>query len=368
MALLSDVVPAFDPEEACQGAIEAGFVVHRAHPLNCEVPIRALIGGGGVTPSAHFFVRNHFQMPMIDASTWRLSVGGLVNRPLSLSLRDLHKMRSQTMIVTLECAGNGRSRFYPPIDGVEWDLGAVSTAEWTGVPLVDVLDRAGIKAKAHEVVFRGADAGTVDGRTDPIHFARSLKLDDARESQALLAYAVNSDPIPPQQGYPLRVIVPGWYGMTSVKWLAAIDVIPGPFTGYFQTDAYFYEWNRNGKAVREPVTLQKVRSLITEPAANQQVERSELAVRGVAWSGAAPVARVEVSVGGAPWQEADLVGGWNGRSWQAWEVMTRIDRPGATPIRTRATDLAGRTQPEEPDWNRFGYGNNAIHEVRVHAR
>jgi DMSO/TMAO reductase YedYZ molybdopterin-dependent catalytic subunit len=365
MALVQDVGPGFDPDEGCQGAIEAGLVVHRADPLNCEVPISALIGGTA-TPSAHFYVRNHFQTPLIDASTWRLRVSGLVDRPLSLTLRDLKKMRSQTMVVTLECAGNGRSRFHPPVDGVPWDLGAVSAAEWTGVLLVDVLDRAGIKKEAQELVFRGADAGTVNARTDPIHFARSLQLDDARESQALLAYAVNSGPIPPQHGYPLRLIVPGWYGMTWVKWLAAIDVIPGPFTGHFQTDAYLYEWKRNGEAVREPVTLQKVRSLITEPAANQRVERSsELPVRGVAWSGTAPVARVEVRVGGAPWQEADLVGQWNGRGWQAWELMTRIDRPGTVTIRARATDRAGRTQPEEPDWNRFGYGNNAIHEVRV---
>lgn len=363
MALARDVGPEFDAEEARQGAIEAGPVVHRTDPLNCEMPVTALIGGSA-TPSGHFYVRNHFQTPLIDASTWRLRVGGLVERPLSLSLRDLQRMRSQTMVVTLECAGNGRSRFHPPVDGVQWDLGAVSAAEWTGVPLVDVLDRAGIKEKAHEVVFRGADAGTVDGRTDPIHFARSLKLDDASDSQALLAYAVNGEPIPPQHGYPLRVIVPGWYGMTWVKWLAAIEVIPGPFTGYFQSDAYFYEWKRNGEAVREPVTRQKVRSLITEPAANQRVERSsELAVRGVAWSGTAPVARVEVRVGDAPWQEAALVGEWNGRGWQAWELMTRIDRPGAITIRARATDRAGRTQPEEPDWNRLGYGNNAIHEV-----
>jgi DMSO/TMAO reductase YedYZ molybdopterin-dependent catalytic subunit len=364
MGRVDDVVPALDPAEACRGAIEAGLVVHRAHPLNCEVPIGALIGRG-LTPSARLYVRNHFHIPMIDASTWRLRVGGLVDRPLSLTLRDLHNMRSKTMVVTLECAGNGRSRFHPPTDGVEWNLGAVSTAEWTGVPLVDVLDQAGIKGKAREVVFHGADAGTVDAGTQPIHFARSLKLGDARDSQALLAYAVNGEPIPRRHGYPLRVIVPGWYGMASVKWLAEVEVIPGLFGGHFQTHAYFYERQRDGQVVREPVTRQKVRSLITEPAANTQVERSGLAVRGIAWSGAAPVARVEVSVGGAPWQEADLAGGWNGRSWQPWELITRIDRPGATTVRARATDLAGRTQPEEPDWNRFGYGNNAIHVVRV---
>jgi DMSO/TMAO reductase YedYZ molybdopterin-dependent catalytic subunit len=365
--VVHDVGPALDAAEACQAALEAGLVVHRAHPLNCEVPIGALIGRG-LTSSARLYVRNHFHIPVIDASTWRLRVGGLVDRPLSLTLRDLHNMRSKTMVVTLECAGNGRSRFHPPTDGVEWNLGAVSTAEWTGVPLVDVLDQAGIKGKAREVVFHGADAGTVDGRTDRIHFARSLKLDDARDSQALLAYAVNSEPIPRQHGYPLRLIVPGWYGMTSVKWLAEIEVIPGLFGGHFQTHAYFYERQRDGQLVREPVTRQKVRSLITEPAANEQVERGELTVRGVAWSGAAPVARVEVSIDGAAWHEAGLVGRSNGRSWQSWQLTTRIHGPGATTVRARATDLAGRTQPEEPDWNRLGYGNNAIHEVPLRVR
>src|SRR5919198_653839 len=158
---------AVDPEEACQRAIDAGLVVHRAHPLNCETSIPALIGGV-VMPRAHFYVRDHFQIPALDPATWRLHVGGLVQRPLSLSLRELETMRSHTLVVTLECAGNGRSRFDPPIEGEKWNLGAVSTAEWTGVPLVEVLDRAGVEATAREVLFRGADSGTVWGRSETI--------------------------------------------------------------------------------------------------------------------------------------------------------------------------------------------------------
>jgi len=367
MPVVDQPVSALDPEEACQQAIDAGLVVHRAHPLNCETSIPALIGGV-VMPNARFYVRNHFQIPMLDPSTWRLAVGGLVHRPLSLTLRDLTNMRSETRVVTLECAGNGRSLLQPQIEGEKWHLGAVSTAEWTGVPLVEILDRAGIKPEAREVLLRGADAGMVQGRTESIHFERSLRLDDARGSEALLAYAMNGEPLPIQHGYPLRVIVPGWYAVTSVKWLTEIEVIGHAFNGRFQTESYFYEWQREGQIVREPVTLQRVRGLITEPAAGAAVDRGDVAIRGVAWSGTAAIARVEVSVGDGAWQQARLVGERKQHSWQWWELITRIEQPGTTRVRARATDLAGRTQPDSPEWNRLGYGNNSVQELLVQVR
>jgi DMSO/TMAO reductase YedYZ molybdopterin-dependent catalytic subunit len=184
----------------------------------------------------------------------------------------------------------------------------------------------------------------------------------------LLAYAMNGEPLPIQHGYPLRVIVPGWYAVTSVKWLTEIELIGHPFSGHFQTGSYFYEWPRSGPVVREPVTFQRVRALITEPGAGEAVDRGDLAIRGVAWSGAAPIARVEVRVGGAAWQEARLVGERKRHAWQWWELLTRIEGAGSITLRARATDLAGRTQPEESEWNRLGYGNNAIQEVLVHVR
>jgi DMSO/TMAO reductase YedYZ molybdopterin-dependent catalytic subunit len=364
---LDPTVPSLDPEEACQWAIDGGLVVHRAHPLNCETSLSALVGGV-VMPNRCFYVRNHFQIPKLDPAGWRLSVGGLVDRPLSLSLRDLINMPSKTSVVTLECAGNGRSQLDPRVNGEQWNFGAVSTAEWTGVPLMEVLDRAGVKPGAQEVLFRGIDSGTVDGLSESIRFERSLCIDDARGAEVLLAYAMNGEPLPVQHGYPLRVVVPSWYAVASVKWLAGIEVMGQPFQGHYQTDRYVYEWQRDGQLVREPVTLQRVRSLITEPAADAEIGQGVLTIRGVAWSGAAPIARVDVSVNGGPWQEARLVGERKRPSWQWWELLLRVDTPGTVEIRARAADMASRTQPEVPEWNRLGYGNNAIQKIRVQVK
>ena len=364
MPRVDELGPALDPEEACQRAIEAGLVVHRAHPLNCETSIPALIGGA-VMPNANFYARNHFQIPLLDPASWRLEVRGLVDRSLSLTLRELQNMPSQSLVVTLECAGNGRSQLTPPVSGEPWRFGAVSTAEWTGVPLVEVLSRAGIKSAAKEVLFRGADGGPVEGRADLTRFERSLNVDEAGASQALLAYAMNGEPLPVQHGHPLRLIVPGWYAVASVKWLTEIEVIDRAFCGHFQTDRYYYEWRRNGGVTREPVTLQRVRALITDPAPGQVVGHGDLTVRGVAWSGAAPIARVEVSSAGGAWREARLVGNPKRYSWQWWELPIRLEQQGMISLRARATDLAGRTQPETPEWNRLGYGNNSIQELLV---
>src|SRR6516164_1985481 len=181
-----------DQNEAHQAALEAGLLVRRADPLNCESPLPAL-GAGLLVPNALFYVRNHFGMPDLDADSWRLAVGGLVGRRLSLDLDRLRAMPPTTAVVTLECAGNGRAGFWPPAPGEQWGLGAVSTAEWTGVPLTEVLDRAGIAATAHEVVFRGADGGHVNGHDGRVRFERSLSTAQLGQAGALLAYAMNGE-------------------------------------------------------------------------------------------------------------------------------------------------------------------------------
>ena len=357
-------IPAVDPEEACQDAIDAGLVVHRAHPLNCETSIAALIGGT-VMPNARFYIRNHFQIPTFEASSFRLNVTGLVDRPTTISMRDLLNLPSRTHAVTLECAGNGRTFLNPRVDGEQWNLGAASTAEWTGVPLNELLDRAGIRPGACEVLFRAADCGTVEGLEETIRFERSLPIDTAREEDVLLAYAVNGEPLPLHHGYPLRLIVPRWYAVASVKWLTDIEVIDRPFAGHYQHHKYWFHTVRDGQTISEPVTLQRVRSVITEPAPGQHLPPGNLTIRGVAWSGAAPIARVDVNLDGQTWHEARLVGDRKRYSWQWWELASRVEKPGEVTIRSRATDLAGRTQPEQAEWNRLGYGNNAIRQVTV---
>jgi len=345
-----------DQNEAHQAALEAGLLVRRADPLNCESPLPAL-GAGLLVPNALFYVRNHFGMPDLDADSWRLAVGGLVGRRLSLDLDRLRAMPPTTAVVTLECAGNGRGGFQPPAPGEQWGLGAVSTAEWTGVPLTEVLDRAGVQPAAQEVVFRGADSGHVDGHHGRVRFERSLPVRQLRQAGALLAYAMNGEELPPHHGYPLRLVVPGWYAVASVKWLTEIQLTGRPFRGHFQADRYHI----SGK----PLSLQLVRSLITDPVPGGTVEPGDTMIRGLAWSGAAPIARVEVRIDDAPWRPTTLAGEHRRHSWQPWELSARLARPGNITIRARATDMAGQTQPDQPQWNPLGYANNAIHKVRL---
>jgi DMSO/TMAO reductase YedYZ molybdopterin-dependent catalytic subunit len=349
-----------DPEPERLLAAQSGLIVHDEKPLNCETPPAML--GTAVTPTVSFYRRSHFALPRLDPASWRLEVGGLVDRPLSLCLNELMQLPEQTMVVTLECAGNDRARMQPPVTGVRWGPGAVSTAEWTGARLEDVLGRAGIRAGAQEVIFGGADQGTVDGSPCRVGFERSLPVADALQSGALLAYAMNGRPLPVRHGYPVRLVVPGWYAMASVKWLTDIRVAQEAFRGFFQTERYVYD--RNG----EPVRLQRVRALITRPGTDQELARGAVMVRGVAWSGAAPIARVDVSVAGGAWQKARLTGTPEPNEWQRWEYLASGLGPGEMTIRARASDLAGQVQPDQPEWNSFGYGANFVHEVQVVIR
>jgi DMSO/TMAO reductase YedYZ molybdopterin-dependent catalytic subunit len=315
-------------------------------------------------PSEHFYRRNHFPIPRLDEATFRLEVKGLVARPLTLEMSEVRSFPARDLVATLECAGNGRTLFRPAIEGERWDLGAVSTAKWTGVSLRDVLDRAAVSPSAREVVFRGADGGPLDGLPAPIRFERSLALEVARGDDVLLVHTMNGAPLTPAHGFPLRLVVPGWYAVASVKWLTEIELIDHELEAFYQTDRYWYEWQRGGRWVREPVTRMLVRSLITEPAEGAELARDELTVRGVAWSGVAPVTRVEVSAGGGEWHEARLAGAKDRYGARPWEVTLTVPA-GPLVLRARATDEAGNTQPEQAEWNRLGYGNNSIHQVPI---
>jgi DMSO/TMAO reductase YedYZ molybdopterin-dependent catalytic subunit len=355
----AEVALAADPQRERLVAAQAGLIVHGDGPLNCETPPVSL--AAELTPTAQFYRRNHFPVPLLDETRWRLGVSGLVEQDLSLSLHELTQLPAETMVVTLECAGNNRRRFCPPASGVQWGPGAVGTAEWTGPRLEVVLRRAGILPGAREVIFGGADQGTVEEVTGPIRFERSMPVPDALASGALLAYAMNGRSLAARHGYPLRLVVPGWYAMASVKWLTGIRVTDQPFDGYFQATHYVYERDIG----REPVRLMHVRALITRPGTGEKLPRGAVTVRGVAWSGAGPIARVDISVAGGPWQKARLTGAPGSSGWQPWEFLATGLEPGETTIRARATDMTGQVQPEQPGWNRLGYAANFIHEVQV---
>jgi DMSO/TMAO reductase YedYZ molybdopterin-dependent catalytic subunit len=352
-------VPVVDPDLAHDQARSAGLIVHRADPLNAETPL-ALLAGGPMVPGDRFYVRNHFPIPHLHPRAWRLQVGGLTRRPLTLSLAGLQAMAPVTVVATLECAGNGRSALDPPVPGEQWGLGAVGTAAWTGVPLTEVLALAGPLPGAREVVFQGADRGPVEGRKGPVAFERALPLGGPASAGALLAYAMNGAPLPAAHGFPLRLIVPGWYGVASVKWLVALELTDRAFAGHFQADRYHI----GGK----PLTAQAVRSVITQPRPEQALAPGAVVIAGLAWSGAAPIAKVEVSIGDQPWQPAALADGQRPYSWRRWQRVVRLEQPGSTTVRARATDLAGRTQPSQPCWNPLGYAANPVHHVPISIR
>src|SRR5215831_7300596 len=210
-----------------------------AVPENSETPLADV--RSWVTPTRLFFVRNHFDVPSLDTATWRLRVEGQVERPLALCWEELSAMPERTVFATVECAGNGRSFLRPRVDGVPWGAGAIGHAEWTGVPLRLVLQRAGVRQQAVEALFEGADWGSEPDHPAPMHFARSLPLSKAFDPDTLLVLRMNGELLDPNHGYPLRLFVPGWYGVASVKWLQRIAVVNAPFLGYFQTVKYTYQ-------------------------------------------------------------------------------------------------------------------------------
>jgi DMSO/TMAO reductase YedYZ molybdopterin-dependent catalytic subunit len=360
-----------DAERSWREALAAGLVGRSKDPLNCEVEPEML--GGETAADGQFFRRNHFPMPVLDPASWRLHVSGLVRRPLALSLGELRSLPPVSVTVTLECAGNGRTSFSPAVPGERWDLGAVSTATWTGPRLADVLDRAKIRPGAREVIFRGADGGPLPELPGPVQFERSLPVPDAAHPDALLAYEMNGEPLPVAHGFPVRLVVPGWYAVASVKWLTDIVVTDEPFDGFFQDTHYVYEWRRHGRREREPVRWQRVRAMITSPAAGQRVPGPDFTVRGVAWSGMAPVSLAEVraDAAGAPalaaWQPARLTGRPSRYGARRWQLRLRGVPAGPVRLQARAADTAGNDQREAPEWNALGYGGNFVHEVQIEA-
>lgn len=341
---------------------ERGLVVRESDPFNAGTPAVAL--GASVVPNDLFYVRNHFPVPDLDPGEWRLVVEGAVGRELSLSLDDVRGLGPVTFASTIECAGNGRSSMEPVPAGTPWGFDAVSTARFTGVPLVRVLDLARIAPGVVEVVFEGADRGEVaPGRSEP--YARGLPLDVARDPETILAWAMNGEPLSPDHGRPLRLVVPGWYGMASVKWLVRIRASREPFRGWFQAERYVYVGDPRA-ADGEPVRRMRVRSAIASPVEGAAVAAGVVPVAGTAWSGKGAIVGVEVSVdGGTTWGEAELGEPAGPRAAVPWTFVWRPATAGRHVLAARATDESGETQPTESIWNELGYGNNVVQRVAV---
>jgi DMSO/TMAO reductase YedYZ molybdopterin-dependent catalytic subunit len=287
---------------------------------------------------------------------------------VSLSLDDLRTRPATTLVVTLECAGNGRAQLSPRPLSQPWLLEAVGTAEWTGVPLRGVLEEAGVEGGAVEVLFSALDRGIEGGEQQ--QFERSLPLAEAMRDEVLLAYAMNGAPLPPQHGFPLRLVVPGWYGMTSVKWLERITVLDRPFDGYQQSQGYRLRQTPGDEGA--PLSRMLPRSLMVPPGVpefatrERRLEPGACMLQGRAWSGIGTIDRVEVSTdGGATWSDARLGPQPSRWAWRAWEWEWAPVEPGAHELCCRATDSAGNTQPLEAPWNLGGYANNEVQRVPV---
>ncbi len=326
-----------------------------------------------VTPAGMHYLLSHFDVPAADAATWAVTIEGHVQHPRTIGLEDIMALPARTLRVTMECAGNGRIHMEPRFPTQPWGYEAVGTAEWTGTPLHHVLARAGLMEDAVEVACIGADRGFDKGVEH--NFGRSLTVDMAKREEVLLVWAMNGQPLLPQHGYPLRLIVPGWYGMASVKWLDSIEVLAQPYTGFQQVGTYKYRAGPGDPGV--PVTTMRVKSLLAPPgipdwySRRRLVERGPVEIMGRAWSGSGiPIAKVELGIDGR-WQVAEFDPPSPLESvryaWQHWRATWHAD-PGEHELACRATDANGATQPLEPRWDNAGFGNNVVHRVSVTVR
>jgi DMSO/TMAO reductase YedYZ molybdopterin-dependent catalytic subunit len=348
-----------------------GRIVRCESPLNLEMPFSSL--DSFLTSTKSFYVRTHFPIPAIDRDAWWLHVEGEVGKAFAINYEQLMTFESVTAPVTLECAGNNRSFLEPKVKGVQWGLGAVSTAEWTGVRLSTLLDRASPKLNACEVILEGADCGMLEEPKSPpgeLTFARSIPLENAR-CDVLLAYKMNGHDLPPEHGFPVRAIVPGWYAMASVKWLQRIIVTDRPFTGYYQTLDYAYWEKRDGIAELKPLTEIQVKAEIARPVEDEVVPaKSSVCVHGGAWACDAEITKVELSTdGGATWSDTKLLGESKPNAWRFWEFDWQTPpQPGKQTLIARATDSLGRTQPVMRDHDRGTYMINHLLPIEVEVK
>lgn len=338
-------------------------------PEDLEMPLSGF--SDYLTPAEHFFVRAHVYVPTVNLSEWRLNVGGSVASPLALTLDDLKRLPAAELVSVLECAGNGRAFFEPPVPGLQWGHGAVGNARWRGVRLADVLKRAGLKASAREILLDGADV-PLGSMPD---FQRSLPLEKALDPNTLLAYDMNGEALPVKHGFPLRVVAPGWAGDSWTKWLTSIRVLDQEHDGFWMKSAYRHPGRPVAPGVAvpldrmRPVTNLRVKSVIASPLDGAQLDPgSPTMIRGMAW-GADPVAAVDVSIdGGRVWKPASLIASQRTRfGWRQWEFAWTPQQASYFTILARARDAAGNTQPLDQEWNQSGYLWNAVQRVHVNV-
>jgi DMSO/TMAO reductase YedYZ molybdopterin-dependent catalytic subunit len=336
---------------------------------NHGMPLEAL--REPITPVGLHYLLIHYDIPSVDPETWRLTVDGLVERPLELTLGELRGRPPHEVVATMECAGNGRVKLEPHVVSQPWLLEAVGTGRWAGVSLRDLLGEAGVAESAREVLFTGLDRGIENGEEQ--WFQRSLPLAEALREDVILAYDLNGAPLPPQHGFPLRLLVPGWYGMTNVKWLTRISAIGEPFRGYQQ--AHSYRLRLDPDEPGEPLARIRPRALLEPPGIPEFMTRERTItlgpcrLAGRAWSGHAPIAEVDVSVdGGRSWAPASLepaeLGPW---AWRRFTFDWAPSAPGRYELCCRARDEAGNAQPGESAWNVGGYANNAVQRIVVNV-
>ena len=340
------------------GELERRVIVQA--PENSETPLNEL--RSWVTPNRLFFVRNHFEVPTIDLASWRLEVGGLVEQKLALDLETIEQLPTRSVFATMECAGNGRSFLEQTTHGVQWGAGAIGHAEWTGAPLRLVFEMARPLAAAREAVFTGADRGSEPDHPQTMAFARSLPLETAWGEDVLLATRMNGERLTVEHGYPLRLIVPGWYGVASVKWLTGIHFTDKQFKGYYQSTKYTVNRRTASGMCTEVVGEMQPKSEILQPVDGGQVGVGLNRIFGVAWAGPDAVAAVEVSTdGGRNWTQANLIGMTAHYSWTMWEYSWRPAQTGVCRLLSRAVSSGGRMQPMRHDPLNGGY---LIHHSR----
>ena len=333
---------------------QVGLTIRQKEPLNLETATDQI--DSFLTPAELFYIRSHFPSPDLKITSYELRVSGAVHQPLALSYRDLREMPSKTVVATLECAGNSRVFLVPSVPGAQWELGAVGTAKWTGVSLVALLERAGIAVDACEIVLEGADRGIPiepPVPPGPISYARSLPLGKALQSEVLIAYQMNGRDLRPDHGFPVRAIVPGYFGMASVKWLTRIEAVREPFQGYWQTSDYgYWEHFLDGMPVRRALGQMPIKSEIFRPRVYEIVPANQVyQVFGAAWTGESEVTEIALSTdGGRTWTEAKFLDPVQRYAWRRWTYdWLTPEQPGKYTLLARAKDARGAAQPDRHD-------------------